>query len=344
MAKRPSKKTSNNKTSGFVRFLKSEQTRFILGLLICFFSIYLLLAACSFLFTGGADQSALGSEVSKPENIKNWMGLRGAHLADFLINKTFGLASFLFFYLFFSIGLKLMWEKTISIWKRTIFTLATIIWASVFLHFSLHWFVDNSFISPGGKHGEYMYKILADNLGSLGAGLLLVTSLIVILVAISARTIPFFKSMLTLSFLKRGNSGDIESDEPEYEEEEPQEPGESKLAKLKRLFLWNNDNDDDETEDDENDKAEDNNQAPEIDDEEEPAPELVFTVTSQLKPKTPLAASEPDLEIVIPEDEEPYQTSDDNLIITIPDEEEMVREVPTDNYDQIGRASCRERV
>ena len=324
---------SDNKPFGFVRFLKSEQTRFILGLLICFFSIYLLLAACSFLFTGGADQSALGSEVSKPENIKNWMGLRGAHLSDFLINKTFGLASFLFFYLFFSIGLKLMWEKTISIRKRAIFTLASIIWASVFLHFSLHRLLNNSFISPGGKHGEYMYKILADNLGSLGAGLLLVTSLIAILVAISARTIPFFKSMLTLSFLKRGSSDDIESDEPEYEEEEPQEPGESKLAKLKRLFSWNND---DEAKDDENDEvvAVDDNQTPEEEpEEEEISPKLKITVTSQLKPKTPLATSEPDLEIVIPEDEEPYQTSDDNLIITIPDEEEMVREVPTDNYD-----------
>jgi len=261
------------------------------------------------------------------------MGLRGAHLADFLINKTFGLASFLFFYLFFSIGLKLMWEKTISIWKRTTFTFATIIWGSVFLHFSLHRFLNNSFISPGGKHGEYMYKILVDNLGGVGAGLLLVTSLIAILVAISARTIPFFKSMLTLSFLKRGSGSNIEPDEQEYEEEESQEPGESKLAKLKRLFSWNND---DEDEGDENEEviATSNNQAPEEETrEEDTAPELVFTVTSQLKPKTPHTTAEPDLEIVVPEDEEPYQTSDSNLTVTIPNEEEMVNEVPLDNYD-----------
>ena len=335
MAKKPNKRKptqKNTRNSGepsvIVRFLKSEQTHFIVGLLICFFSVYLLLAMGSFLFTGGEDQSELKSRSlsdlrglpiedfqKTKDSIKNWAGLRGALFADFLINKTFGLSSFLFFFLLFSIGSKLMRVKNISVWKRTFFTVAAVIWGSVLCGFFLQPLFANSFISSGGRHGAYICRLLEANIGGWGTALLLIASLIVILVATSSRTIPFFRALFTLSFLKRDKSA-IEQEE--YEEEDEEEQTETKAGKLKRFFFWKDKEEDEEDyEDEENEPS------------YTPKPEMAITTT--------IGADTPDqheMEVVFPADEDPYETrADKELDITIPKEEEMVENVPVDNYD-----------
>ena len=332
MAKKPSKiKSKNNDTerngepSTVVRFLKSEQTRFILGLLICFFSVYLLLAMGSFLFTGGEDQSELKnrslSEIKTlpsddlqktKDTIKNWAGIRGAYLSDFLINKTFGLSAFLCFFLFFSIGFKLMRVRNISIWKRTFFTIAAVIWGSVLCSFFLQPLFADSFLSPGGKHGYYICQWLNFNIGQWGTALLLTASIIVILVATSARTIPFFRSLFALSFLKRNENAE------EQEEQEDRKPG-----KLRRFFFWNSE---DEEDADENDTETAENS------DETGSPELVFTVTT--KPDISDMPVRHEMEVIPTIEEEPYETAaEKDLIINAIEEEEMVKDVPVDNYD-----------
>ncbi len=109
MAKKTTAKQNTNngesKFKGIRNFFTSERTRFITGLVISIVTIYVGLALISFFFTGGADQSKienipLSDLVINRGSVENWTGVRGAFLADLLMNRWFGISSFLI--LFFS--------------------------------------------------------------------------------------------------------------------------------------------------------------------------------------------------------------------------------------------------
>ena len=115
MAKKTTAKQNTNngesKFKGIRNFFTSERTRFITGLVISIVTIYVGLALISFFFTGGADQSKienipLSDLVINRGSVENWTGVRGAFLADLLMNRWFGISSFLilFFLLFTAIG------------------------------------------------------------------------------------------------------------------------------------------------------------------------------------------------------------------------------------------------
>ena len=83
-----------------VTALKSETAHFIIGLFCVIFGVYLVLAFCSFFFTGGNDQSILdhpnhGELLSTNNHIQNYAGAKGAQAAEFLINDCFGIPAFL---------------------------------------------------------------------------------------------------------------------------------------------------------------------------------------------------------------------------------------------------------
>ena len=95
--------TKRKKKKAGVSFFKNERFKFIFGVLILMISAYLLIAFISFLFFGAADQSKLDlkwSELVLNSEIKveNKAGKTGAFLSEMIINKGFGIASFLFIY------------------------------------------------------------------------------------------------------------------------------------------------------------------------------------------------------------------------------------------------------
>ena len=92
---------------------RSETVRFIIGLLVVLFSVYLLLAFTSFFFTGAADQSiidnATEAELASVDNgVENSAGARGAQLASYLINDCFGLGAFFIIIFLAAAGFRLM--------------------------------------------------------------------------------------------------------------------------------------------------------------------------------------------------------------------------------------------
>lgn len=117
MAKKTTVKQNTNngesKFKGIRNFFTSERTRFITGLVISIVTIYVGLALISFFFTGGADQSKienipLSDLVINRGSVENWTGVRGAFLADLLMNRWFGISSFLILFFLGSVGAKLM--------------------------------------------------------------------------------------------------------------------------------------------------------------------------------------------------------------------------------------------
>ena len=78
----------------------NEKFRFVIGLIIFLIAVYLLVAFISFLFYGGADQSKLGIKFKefvfdRDIPVLNKAGKTGAYISELVINKGFGLASFL---------------------------------------------------------------------------------------------------------------------------------------------------------------------------------------------------------------------------------------------------------
>ncbi len=204
MVKKKTEKISTDKEDSIFKkisdFLKNEKTHFVVGILCVMFGVYLFIAFLSFFYTGDADQSKLEnlplSELSSVKNeIRNWTGAFGAYLSDLFINQWIGVSAFFISFFVVRVGLKLMKVKNFSIPKSLVYTCSLIILGSLICGF---FFIDSykdSYIFLGGYHGYYMTLLLQANIGWTGTLLLIVTGILIFLVAISSKTIPFLRKI-----------------------------------------------------------------------------------------------------------------------------------------------------
>ena len=209
-------KKSNTKqttvTPGFFTLLKefftNERTRFISGLIISFVTVYVGLSLISFFFTGGIDQSKidnvpLGDLVLNKGSVSNWTGVRGAYLADLLMNRWFGISSFVILFFLGSLGAKLMNLNNVSLLRRFIFSATLLIWGSLFFAFVFLKGYEDTFIYLGGQHGYYLSEKMINNIGVPGTFLFILGTFLIIAVFCSKRTIPFLQKLLSFSWFKR---------------------------------------------------------------------------------------------------------------------------------------------
>ena len=204
-------KQSNKEKGGKIKALKAfftnERTRFITGLVLSIVTIYIGLALISFFFTGGADQSKienvpLSDLVTNRGAVDNWTGVRGAYLADLLMNRWFGISSFLILFFLGSVGAKLMNLNRVSLLKRFLFSAAMLIWDSLFFAFVFIQGYEDTFIYLGGQHGYYLSEMMINNIGVPGTILLLLGMFLIIAIFTSKRTIPFLQSLLSFGWFK----------------------------------------------------------------------------------------------------------------------------------------------
>lgn len=178
------KETVDKKTESKVTSIRSwklsKQQKFVLGCLLVLFSIALLLAFISFYVNGQwqTDQSAVSQIENRDEVVQNWLGKFGAYLADLIVYRGFGIASFIFVRLFFLTGLFLALELTTKKLKNTWFwDLFAIIIVSV-----LFGFFATSAPELGGTIGYELNLFLQDYIGKTGTLLTLLFGLIVYLI------------------------------------------------------------------------------------------------------------------------------------------------------------------
>lgn len=171
----------NEKQEGVKRSFKmSKQQRFVLGCLLVLFSIALLVAFISFYVNGQwqNDQSVVNQLGDRTEVAENWLGKFGAYLADLIIYKGFGLASFIFVRLFFLTGMFLALELSTQKLKNTWFwDIFAIIVVSV-----LFGFFATSAPELGGTIGYELNLFLQDYIGKTGTLLTLLFGLIIYLI------------------------------------------------------------------------------------------------------------------------------------------------------------------
>ncbi len=173
--------------------VKSETFRFVLGLLSVIFAVYMLLSFSSFLFAGGSDQSILshpapGELASSNTHIENYTGAQGAQLAEFLMNRCFGIPAYFLVIYFIALGMHLMQAYQIRLRKWFFGCFVSMYWFSIALGFFLGGIFENSFIYPGGMHGYRLSEWLKAQIGAPGVCLLLLATAILIGLSISRDT------------------------------------------------------------------------------------------------------------------------------------------------------------
>lgn len=174
--------------------LKNERLHKIAGLFFLLFSVFLLFAFISYLFTWKADQDKLlssGTEFffNKDVQVNNWLGKTGALLSHYFIYSAFGFASFIFAPLFFLFGFRILFKiSLLPLKKTTIYAFFTILWISAVSGFAV---TENSIF--GGAFGFHANIWLTGIFGKAGAGLLLLFSLMCFLIAAFNISFDFLK-------------------------------------------------------------------------------------------------------------------------------------------------------
>lgn len=234
IATKPNSDNSESKSSTMKLFFANERTHFITGLIIAIVTIYVGLSLISFFFTGGADQSKiehvpLSDLVTNRGSVDNWTGVRGAYLADLLMNRWFGISSFLILFFLGSVGAKLMKLNRVSLLKRFLFSSAVLIWGSLFFAFVFIKGYEDTFIYLGGQHGYYLSEVMMNNIGIPGTILLLTGSFLIIAIFSSKSTIPFLQSVFSFGWLKNRlknrKTEEIEEEEEVNDEAPAFKPG-----------------------------------------------------------------------------------------------------------------------
>jgi len=171
-------KKSSKTTKGSVKskpFFTDERIKFVMGILITGFALYLLLACVAYLFWWKTDQSIPDSDiVSGPDiAVKNWSGKSGHFLAKMIIGYGFGYGAFFIPLIFGSLGLYLLSFPKIKPFKLvTKFTFATII-LSLILGFIFGQSKGYLISGPGGAQGYIITRWMNAFMGMIGTGVIL---------------------------------------------------------------------------------------------------------------------------------------------------------------------------
>ncbi len=198
-SKKPGKSNRKQK-SNKQPFFKNEKFRFIFGLLILLISAYLLIAFISFLFYGAADQSKLDlpwKELVMNSDIKvqNLAGKTGAYLSEVIINRGFGIASFIFIYFLVVTGFKVLGRNLVKYRRSLVFSLLLILWLSVTLGLAFTKTDAGTYMYAGGRYGFIISNWLRSLIGTPGVILLLFITGLTLVITRFDKAYSFFKNL-----------------------------------------------------------------------------------------------------------------------------------------------------
>lgn len=180
--KEEEKSSKRNFFKRFLMWYASEPIKIGVGIIFIFLGLYISFAIFSFFFTGWEDQSLLlgdYDEVYLSENIQNGLGVIGARISDFLINRTFGIPVLSFLFYFFLIGLWFINVRPFKGKMDKVFFICSFftIWGSILLGSFITGY-DSTFLFLGGEHGYQTNLFLQAHIGWIGVIMILLLTLI----------------------------------------------------------------------------------------------------------------------------------------------------------------------
>ena len=165
------------KESFFYFFKIGRSQQIMLGVFLILFSIILFASMISYFNTWKVDQSELDSFFELNSESKNIARKFGSIISHFLIYKMFGIASFIFSFLFFISGVTFfVGAKSKKLIDKWFWGLYMMIWISIFTSFN---FSDKLY---GGSIGLEVIDVITVYIGEIGIISMLVFGLIYFLV------------------------------------------------------------------------------------------------------------------------------------------------------------------
>ena len=209
-------------------YAQTDNLVFIAGVCVLCISVYLIISFVSNIFTGRIDQSYV--QYGSLTHAANYGGKLGAILSNYFMDTCFGFFSLLIPVFTLLVGIKWVAGYHIRLWKWFLNFSIIMIWGSVF--FSLITDVLPSkainFFSfrLGGGHGDYVKNFLANNLGSLGAWIVVLATAVFYLMYLTSETVTIVRRMMhPQDYIKKlpRKGSDAEEDEEQNIELELQE-------------------------------------------------------------------------------------------------------------------------
>ena len=182
MGKQKKGNGSSSQKKGSASNSSGENIRFIAGLVLLVFALYLLVVFISYVLSGKADQSLVTAEHGDlPVAFGNWGGKIGFKLSHYFIFNGFGLGSFFIPLIIGAFGLALLKVRYFRLWKNVLrFLLATVLVSAILGYFAGH----STFLGagPGGEFGFMVSGYLNGVLGKVGTGAVLIVLTIAYLI------------------------------------------------------------------------------------------------------------------------------------------------------------------
>jgi len=159
-----------------VAFYKDDRFRYAMGIVFLLLSLFLILSLVSYLINWKSDQDFEWAKVfSGPDiQVENSGGKLGAWLSNLLINKWFGIASFLFPAILIIWAMALYKIRLIQAAKAVRNSLILIILFSITLGLIFGDAGGALGSGPGGQHGYFLSRWLVASIGTLGTIFVLV--------------------------------------------------------------------------------------------------------------------------------------------------------------------------
>ena len=223
MAKKKKKKNPVIRFLGsVVAFFKDDRFRYAMGIVFLLVALFLVLSLISYLINWKTDQDfEWGKVFSGPEiQVENSGGKMGAWLSNLLINKWFGIASFLFPAILIIWAMSLYRIRLVQAGKAIRNSLILIILLSLTLGLIFGDAGGALGSGPGGQHGYFLSRWLVASIGTPGTIFLLV----ICYTAMLLFSTSFLNWIRTREnpFLSAGEQ--TEDAEPLEEQEEGMEP------------------------------------------------------------------------------------------------------------------------
>ena len=178
--------------------INADNVRFVVGLCVLGFSLFLLISFVSNIFTGRVDQT--GVQTGCLAHAANYGGKMGAYVSNYFMDTCFGLFSIFIPIFLLMVGVKLMGAYRVRLWKWFLNFSIIMIWSSVFLSLItglLPQKVVNFFsFRLGGGHGDFVRRYLSDNLGAMGAWLVVLGSAVLYMMYLTSETINVVRKLM----------------------------------------------------------------------------------------------------------------------------------------------------
>lgn len=234
----PFKKKSEKAISGnsFPKFnFNNDRFIKICGLFLLLLALYFLVCFTSYFFTWQDDQSyvvdanggwsnffktsaELQSNGVLNPNIQNWAGKLGALLSHQFIYEWFGVASFIFVFIFIILGYRLLFKvKLLSIPKTLAYCFFILVFSSITLAF-FHAFIADYPHYLEGEFGYYSNLLLEAQVGRAGVGgILIFAGLACLVMAYNIEfSLPERTAKPIMSDTDEGLAEDIDIEEEEH--------------------------------------------------------------------------------------------------------------------------------